>query len=224
MQPNHPRVIVAVLVGLMLYGCNLPSNRRDVSPITSPTMYVMTLSALQTRAVMTATSQGVAAGPTPAPIPPSGGTPGSPATVIINDTLCWRGPGPRYETISAIFKGTQVKLLGRSLLPGWYILVDPIYLEPCWVQAGDVQVGGGVDVNALPVYAIPSSPTPTPFPTRTPGAVTPTAPPRTATGVPLTPVPTGTLPSITNTPVPATPTPSSAPTLPAPSPAPTGTP
>src|SRR5512143_2098831 len=89
MQSKYRRVIVVVLAGLMLFGCNLPSSRTDVSPITSPTMYVMTLSALQTRAVMTATSQGVPGGPTPAPIPLSGGTPGLQGTVVINDTLCW---------------------------------------------------------------------------------------------------------------------------------------
>ena len=239
MLDKHRRVIVVVLAGLMLFGCNFPGTSSNVSPITSPTMYIMTLSALQTKSVMTATAQGVGSAFTPAPIPPSGGlavtgTPlvgGTPAhgSVVIKDTLCWRGPGPRYESISAIFKGTLVQLVGRSAAPGWYIIVNPIYHDPCWVQASDVQVDPSVNVNALPVYAIPASPTPIPFPTRTLGPVTPTLARSGATASPVSPLPTTTppppLPSATTAPgIPATPTPSGATAAPTSGPPPTGTP
>lgn len=239
MLDNHRRVIVVVLAGLMLAGCNFPGSSSNVSPITSPTMYIMTLSALQTKSVMTATAQGVGSAFTPAPIPPSGGlavtgTPlvgGTPAhgSVVINDTLCWSGPGPRYQTISAIFKGTLVQLIGRSAVPGWYIIVNPVYRDPCWVQASDIRVDSSVNVNALPVYAIPTSPTPTPFPTRTLGPVTPTLARPSATAIPASPQPSTTppppLPSATPAPgITATSTPSGATAAPTSGPPPTGTP
>jgi hypothetical protein len=216
MRANHRLVIVVVLVGLMLFGCNLPSNRSNVSPITSPTMYIMTLSALQTKAVMTATAQGVAAGPLPtgaAPIPRSGGAAetslpgGTPAngTVIINDTLCWQGPGPRYETTSAIFKGTLVQVLGRSLTPGWYIVLNPVYHNACWVQASDVQLDPTIDVNALRVYSMPNASTPTARPSRTPILPTFTPPPAGPTSTPPAPPPgaTPTPTTVVDTPVPS---------------------
>lgn len=230
MHATHPRVIVLVLAVLILFGCNLPGGESSVTPVTSPTLYFMTLSALQTRAVMTATSQGVFAGTiptgaTPAPIPQTGpgtGTPlgGTPAngTVVINDTLCWLGPGPRFETISAIFRGTLIKLLGRSAAPGWYIVLNPVYQDPCWVQASDVQVEAGIDVNALPIYADPATPTFTPFPTRTLGAPTQTSVPPTLT------LPAPSLSPAPSLPPPATNTPPAAPTDTPPPPTPTSAP
>lgn len=212
MRRNHPWIFIIILTVLAVGGCNfLGGPPETFSPEASPTIYIQTLSALQTRAVMTATAQGVAGGLTPVPmnpIPNTGGTPGQQGAAVINDTLCWRGPGPAYEVISAIFKGTQVQLLGRGVIPNWLIIRNPVYLDACWVQASDLAINPGVDINALPVFAVPATPTMTSMPTATPTTAVP--------GI-VSPVPSATL---------IVPSPTTAPTLPAPSdtPAPLPTP
>lgn len=235
MQANYRRVLIVVLGFLLLAGCTLPL--RAYAPGTpNPTDYVMTLSALQTKAVMTATAEGVSGAPTQAPIPVSGGTPGTQMVTVINDTLCWRGPGPAYETVSALFKGSQVLLLGRTVLPAWYIVRDPVYLDPCWAQASDLQVDQSV-LAALPVYPVPATGIVTPAQTPTSKLPTPTLPTGTpilptlpaATGTPPAPTPTAPAPTSTpgSAPSPTQPAPTQAPTqvpTSAPTSAPTATP
>ncbi len=235
MQANSRRALFVVLACLLLSGCNFPLSA--YTPGTpNPTDYIMTLSALQTQAVMTATSEGISGGaPTQAPIPVSGGTPGTQMVTVLNDTLCWRGPGPAYETVSAVFKGTQVQLLGRTVLPAWYIIRDPLFQDPCWIQASDLQVDQSL-LASLPVYPVPvliaatptpsllrSTPSPVPgLPTST--SLPPTIPPATSTLPPPTPTPvtapTATPPAPTSTTAP----PTAAPTTSPPTSGPTATP
>ncbi len=211
MQAKSRRGLVVVLVFLLLSGCNFPISA--YTPGTpNPTDYITTLSALQTKAVMTATAEGVSGAPTQAPIPVSGGTPGTQMVSVLNDTLCWRGPGPAYETVSAVFKGTQVQLLGRTVLTAWYIIRDPLYQDPCWIQASDLQVDQSL-LGSLPVYPVPILTNPTPLHTPTSSAPAPTPILPTATPLPSTvPLPTSTLPAPTGTPPPPTPTSAPAPT------------
>jgi hypothetical protein len=216
MQAKSRYILVLVLVSGLLLGCNLPLGTAP-SGTPNPTDYVMTLSVMQTKAVMTATAEGVSgatSAPTQAPIPQTGGTPGTPATqmaTVSNDTLCWRGPGPAYETISALFKGTQVLLLGRTVLAAWLIVRDPIYQDPCWAQASDLQVDQTLLAN-LPIYPIPATGLLAPSPSATSRPSLPTA----------TPLPP-TVPPPTFTPVPPTPLPPTATPQPPTSPPPTST-
>jgi uncharacterized protein YgiM (DUF1202 family) len=88
--------------------------------------------------------------------------------------LCWQGPGPKYEVVSALTKGSRVKLLGQGSISGWYIVRNPIYHDPCWVQQTDLQIEPGTDLLSLQIFNPPPTYTPTqPPPTSTP-TVTPT--------------------------------------------------
>lgn len=86
--------------------------------------------------------------------------------LVLNATLCWVGPGPQYEVVSALKQGERVPLLGKGSIPDWWIVRNPIYRDPCWVQAKDMQVDPGVNVAVLQIYYPP--PTPTSTPTETP--------------------------------------------------------
>jgi hypothetical protein len=50
------------------------------------------------------------------------------------------------------------------------VVRNPIYNDPCWVEASALQVAAGVDVSTLQVFFPPPTATPTftPSPTSTP--------------------------------------------------------
>src|SRR5258708_24576533 len=60
--------------------------------------------------------------------------------LVIHDTLCWLGPGPGFEVSSAIRAGTRVVLLGYGSIPGWWVVSNPVYHDPCWMYQQDLQV------------------------------------------------------------------------------------
>jgi hypothetical protein len=95
--------------------------------------------------------------------------------VVIDDTLCWLGPGPGYEVSSAVRAGTRVVLLGYGSLPGWWVISNPVYHDPCWIPQQDLQIDLNYSLNGLQVFYPPptATSTRTPKPTRTPTA-TPT--------------------------------------------------
>lgn len=171
-------LILTLSLILILSACNLPSAgtgaESPVAPeVLAQTVVAATLSAIQaeTAAAPTATvpPQEPSATPTVAftftPFP----TPQDP--LVLKDALCWLGPGPVYEVSSSVKTGIRVKLLGRGSVGAWWIIDNPRYHEPCWLQADVLQFDAGYDLTNLKVFNPP--PTPTPIPTDTP-TVTPT--------------------------------------------------
>jgi hypothetical protein len=74
-------------------------------------------------------------------------------------------------------------MLGRGVIAGWYIVRNPIYGDPCWLQANDLQIPAGYDVSSLPLFNPPFTETPT-------ASVTPLV--SATPSVTLTAAPTGT--------------------------------
>jgi hypothetical protein len=64
---------------------------------------------------------------------------------------CWFGPGPSYTLESNIDKGKGVELLGTGSVPGWYIVRNPYFHRPCWIQATDLKIFEGTDLSKYPV-------------------------------------------------------------------------
>jgi hypothetical protein len=92
--------------------------------------------------------------------------PTPPSPVAVRDALCYGGPGRVYGVISAIQAGTSLSLLGRGSLYDWWIVQNPIYNVPCWIDATDLQIDAAYDTSALEVA------TPPPFPANLdPGSV-----------------------------------------------------
>lgn len=169
------RIALAALIGVIIIGaCNLPPATRRPADLQA-TSVALTLAALGTQAVLPTGRTPTAGQSTPtqafAPsetyTPLAIGTAQNPTVVL--DALCWEGPGPAYEVVSAVRKGTQVTLLGRGGTGAWWVIDNPIYHDPCWVEADVLQFPAGFNLSGLQVFTPPPTPTLTltPVPTAT---------------------------------------------------------
>lgn len=151
---------------LILQACNLPANTPPTDIPTAPSAEFTSAvadvpqSQLETE-TPTLTSLPVA---TDTPMPTA--TPQNP--LVLRDTLCWVGPGNKYEVVSAIKAETRIELIGRGTVDGWWVIVNPIYKDACWVQSGDVQIEPGFDISKLRLIEPPATPSPTLIPSPTP--------------------------------------------------------
>jgi len=161
---------------LILLACNLPSAATPTTVNLQETFVSGTLSALGTQAAASApvaessATSAIPASETRTPLPAA--TPQNP--LVAKAALCWQGPGPVYEVVSAVKQGERVVLLGRGSTNGWWVIDNPIYHDPCWVMADVLQFDTGYNLSGLKVFNPPPTPTPTrtntPVPTKTPTA------------------------------------------------------
>jgi hypothetical protein len=149
---------LALLAALL--ACNLPAGLMNPSfEATS----AAPPAAAATLAVFPATET-----PTPAPaatntsLPSPTPTPQNPLVIIAG--LCWEGPGTIYEVVSAVKVGERVELLGRGSISGWWVIKNPIYRDPCWVQENVLQIDPGYNLTNLKIFSPPPTPTRTPIP------------------------------------------------------------
>jgi hypothetical protein len=101
--------------------------------------------------------------PTYTPIPPTVTPTHGPIKppVIVDFSSCWFGPGYSYVLESHIKGGKQVQLIGIGSIPGWYIIINPYYGQPCWIHASDVRIDANMDLSQIPLMTpIPLTPTP----------------------------------------------------------------
>jgi hypothetical protein len=85
--------------------------------------------------------------------------------LVTATAYCWSGPTGKtlkYELISSIQAGTRVQLLGRGIVDGWWVIKNPRYNDPCWIQMQYVQIDIGYDLSTLKTFAVPATPTATP--------------------------------------------------------------
>jgi len=85
--------------------------------------------------------------------------------LVTTTAYCWSGPTDKtlkYEVVSSIQAGTRVQLLGRGIVDGWWVVRDPRYNDPCWIQQQYVQIDMSYDLSTLKTFAVPSTPTATP--------------------------------------------------------------
>jgi hypothetical protein len=173
MRARSPITACGLLLVALLGACNLPS----ATPAAGDAKDIVT-----TWAAATLTAAGASAPlPSATSVPAASDTPPATATEIIptatpqnplvlETTLCWEGPGAQYEVVSALKKDERVELIGQGSLSGWWIVDNPIYHDPCWVQAKDLLIEPGYDLSGLETYYAPPTPTftPTSTPTSTP--------------------------------------------------------
>ena len=175
-------VPIFTLIVFFISACNI--NIATETPDLALTAAVQALSIQQTQAaqalsqqnsqnqvapavvVVTATPNAAAAAETNTAVP----SPTAQKPVIVNSTLCRVDPGDKYEVVSSLSKGQFVNVIGRGNTSGWIIIKNPIYTDPCWVQAFDIKRDPSVDINSLQVFYPPTLPTktPLPLPTTTP--------------------------------------------------------
>lgn len=168
-------VAFGLSLALMLAACNIPTSEATSAPNVAATYVAATLSAIETANASLPTLEAATVTPTALPtdtaLPLA--TPQNP--LVVKDALCWQGPGAVYEVTSSVKAGTRVELLGRGSVGTWWIIRNPIYHDPCWVQTDVLQIEAGYNLSGLKVFNPPPTPTftPTPAPTKTP-TVTPT--------------------------------------------------
>jgi hypothetical protein len=173
MRSRNLFVTISLFLAILLGACNLPNPTEEGEAA---------IDIVITRAAATLTAQ---AASTPSPIlsPPPEENPTSTLTateapptatpqnpLVLETTLCWKGPGAQYEVVSSLKKDERVELIGQGSISGWWIVDNPIYHDPCWAQAKDLQIDPGFDTAALPVYNPPPTPTLTLTNTATPTA------------------------------------------------------
>ena len=166
----------SILALIVLSACNFPGSTQEEDPKDTVATWVAATRTAQAASAPEPTStlapiEDSTPIPTATEVLPTA-TPQNP--LVLETTLCWKGPGAQYEVVSALKKDERVELIGQGSLAGWWIVDNPIYHDPCWAQAKDLQLDPGYNIAALPIYTPPPSPTPTPSKTPTPTS-TPTA-------------------------------------------------
>jgi hypothetical protein len=86
---------------------------------------------------------------TPVATPTKGPAPQRP--VVLEFTGCWRGPGDKYTLISNISPKKRLDVIGRGTEPGWIIVRNPYFHNPCWIEIAHLRVDPNMDFSIYPV-------------------------------------------------------------------------
>ena len=71
--------------------------------------------------------------------------------VVLEFTGCWTGPGEQYTLISNIDPKKYVDVIGIGSEPGWYVIRNPYFRNPCWIQIADLKIDPNMDFSVFPV-------------------------------------------------------------------------
>ena len=164
-----------ILMIVVLSACNLPNPAEENPQDIVATWVAKTLTAQVATAPLPSSTPSILENPTATPSPTEALPTSTPQNPLVLETnLCWKGPGAQFEVVSALKKDERVELIGQGSIPGWWIVNNPIYHDPCWAQAGYLKIDPGYNTAALPIFTPPPTPTSTPTDTATP-TNTPTA-------------------------------------------------
>ncbi len=113
------------------------------------------------RVYMPLTQTASAASPTPAatltPPPTQTFTPEPTSSeplkrpVVTAFAACWTGPGAQYTLISNIDAKKYVEIIGIGNTPGWYVIRNPYFHNPCWIEAIYLKLDPRLDTSKFPV-------------------------------------------------------------------------
>lgn len=135
----------------------------------APTVDVVGTMAIELAAMMQTQTAGAV---TPTPVPPTASAtpvftetsaspptetpvPRQPAVVVFAG--CYTGPGETYTLISNIDpsirnSGRQiVTILGIGSEPGWVVIRNPYFNNPCWINLENLEIDAGYDLTQFPV-------------------------------------------------------------------------
>lgn len=134
----------------------------------TPTVDVIGTTAAQLAAsIMTQTAGAVTPTPFPptetptpsvtdTPEPPTEKPTINPPSVVVF-AGCWTGPGENYTLVSNIDPSIRkagrqvVTILGVGSVPGWYIIRNPYFNNPCWIKAENIEIDPNMDMTQFPV-------------------------------------------------------------------------
>jgi len=148
-------------IGILLF-CMIAACSPQAAPPTVDSSLATNI-ALGVLAARSQTAQALPPSPTATatPTPPPTSTVTSSPTqqpVVAHLAACWFGPGRAYRLESNIEEGEVVELLAVGTVPGWYIIRNPYFHQPCWIQAENLSLDPAFDPGQFPMM--------TPLPTR----------------------------------------------------------
>jgi hypothetical protein len=118
-------------------------------------MLTQTAGAVTATPVPPTTTQTLPPTETPAPTPTDDGK--RQPTVVITFVPCFTGPDESYTFISNIDpsirrSGKQVvEILGIGNVPGWVVIRNPYFNNPCWVREEHMEIGPHIILPDYPV-------------------------------------------------------------------------
>ena len=166
MKLHSMHMVVILLLALMIItACAAP--QPTPQPVDSMgTMVAQLASSMQTQTAAAASPTPLPVTDTPVPtatetqVPKPTRNPSDHTVIVvtneaagISQAACWFGPGPAYNLESNIFNGKKVELLGVGSIPGWYIIKNPYFYQPCWISASELKIDPAMDLSAFPVIA-----------------------------------------------------------------------
>ena len=178
MENKKAVLFAGLLLVMAILACNINNPKNLAQPNLAVTITAQVLSIQQTSQAKAAPAAGITETPAAAPVaanpsttntttaPSATPTPQSPQ--VITSALCWVGPGTKYVVVSSLNSGQTVEVIGRGSIDGWFIINNPRYHDPCWVQASALKLDASFDINALKIFNPPPLPTNTPKPTPVP--------------------------------------------------------
>jgi hypothetical protein len=86
---------------------------------------------------------------TPTPAPTSSEPPKRP--LVTEFAGCWTGPGSTYTLISNIDAKKRVDIIGIGSVPGWYIIRNPYFHNPCWMEGVHLNIDPNLNLSVIPV-------------------------------------------------------------------------
>jgi hypothetical protein len=147
---------IGILMFCMIASCSPQATPPPVDSLATSIALGVIAAQSQTAQALPATPTSTATQtPTPSPTVTSGPTQ---QPVVIHLAACWFGPGRAYNLESNIEEGEIVEFLAVGTVPGWYIIRNPYFHQPCWIQAENLSLDPAFDPGQFPMM--------TPWPTR----------------------------------------------------------
>ena len=143
-----------ILATLLLAACSpTPEPTPDVDTIGTMAAELASTMLAQTASAASPTPELPTITPTPAETATPTSEPAPAATgipVIVGNSPCYMGPGANYPLVSNITDTKEVKFIGVSNIPGWYVIENPYFGSNCWISVEHLKLESNFDVEAYP--------------------------------------------------------------------------
>lgn len=149
---------IIIAAAFITVSCTQQATPAPVDVIGTAAMELAIVMLTQTAAANTPTPESPTATETPAFTETPEGTPTDkpapkpPAVIAIAG--CWTGPGENYTLISHIEPNANgrknVVILGIGSEPGWYVIRNPYFNNPCWIREENLAIDPLMDLTQFP--------------------------------------------------------------------------
>jgi hypothetical protein len=156
-----PRVVIVAVIVTILVACSPQPTPAAVDNIGTLAMGIAAI--MQTQTAGAASASPVPATPSATPNATET-TPGTPterpapkSPAVVTFAGCYTGPGENYTLISNIDPGIRksgrqvVTILGMGSEPGWVIIRNPYFNNPCWIKLEFLDIDPLTDLSQYPV-------------------------------------------------------------------------